>query len=147
MSKKAKQILLIALAFAAVFLLSHSQAWAVRPLCQEVQIFGTIKFVWNPGCEIFKNVFFFEADRTGCDESCTPTSEGCDPCWREGIDATPLTMCTCEDGEGGTCTGNLATDISNGLVECFAIRDSGPSLGVPISLNPPRGCVGGRCFR
>jgi hypothetical protein len=148
MIRRAKPILLFTLVFAAVALLGSAPAWAVKPACQEVQIFGTIKFVWDPGCPAGSGkVFFFDTTIEGC-SGCTPTTTDCDSCWREGVDTT-LVMCDCK---GSGCVADLQTNIGNMssldvTVKCFPIRDSGPSLGVPLFLNPPRGCIGGRCFR
>ena len=168
MLKRAKPILLFTLVFAAVALLGSAPAWAVKPACQEVQIFGEIKFVWDPGCpEGSGQVFFFDTAEPTCQNptTCTPTDVGCDGCWRLGVD-TQLFMCTCEGSDcvadsAGPGSGLYASLVLVGTntcgdennepcevdVECLPVNDTGPSLGVPIFLNPPRSCVGRRCFR
>ena len=134
-------MLLFVMIFVAMTFLVGSQGLAVKPACQEVQIFrNEIKIEWTAGCEELVNVYFKDSNYPGG--------------WRPGVEIT-LTMCTCE---GNDCVDNLDTNIAregqmcNGepcdvTVECFPVRDSGPKLGIPIFLNPPRSCVGSRCFR
>jgi hypothetical protein len=170
MLKRAKPILLFTLVFAAVALLGSSPAWAVKPQCQEVQIFGDVKFVWAEDCPAGSGqVFFFDTGYGTCPgpTTCpTPTTPGCEACWRPGL-PTQLTMCTCE---GTDCVADTPGSPGSGLyqslfrekndvcgddgeqpcdvvVECLLVNDTGPPLGVPVFLNPSRGCIGSRCFR
>jgi hypothetical protein len=187
MIRRAKPILLFTLVFAAVALLGSAPAWAVKPACQEVQIFqNTIKFVWSPDCEQFEGVFFWKGaldpplyDDT-CIDDCSPNNPvGCtgtpyNECWNEGVEIA-LLICTCEgsecvgddfceDASGKQCVPNEDPDCKCGIYVNIArdavstynvtvvcdttpIKDSGPSLGVPLFLNPPRACVGARCYQ
>jgi hypothetical protein len=108
-----------------------------------------------------------------CDTSvtdCSPTNcsacpgRNCDTCWRKGQEIR-MVMCTCE---GSQCLPDdpvAGIDIYTNIereravdddgarlypyvkVECSAITDSGPELGCPLYLNPPRTTIGARAFR
>ena len=173
MRKRAKPILLFTLMFAAVALLGYGQAWAVQPACQEVQIFqNQTMIVWNPGCQVLQGVYYwkgisgdpgYNADCTGTAsgyEGCSPTNcsacpgGNCDTCWRKGQEIR-MVMCTCA---GSDCVGDDEGGIKENIdrmreggfnvtVECSAITGSGPKLGCPLYLNPPRTTIGARAFR
>jgi len=108
-----------------------------------------------------------------CDTSlagvdCSPTNcsacpgGNCDTCWRKGQEIR-MVMCTCKgsdcvDDAAGGIYENIArqgqpipnTDpavIYDVTVECSAITGSGPKLGCPLYLNPPRTTIGARAFR
>jgi len=172
MLKRAKPILLFTLVFAAVALLGSAPAWAVKPACQEVQIFqNTTKFVWSPDCEQFEGVFFWKGNLEGdlyddsCTGDCSPNNPvGCtgtpyNECWNEGVEIA-LLICTCEGSDcldanvtpGVTIYDNIARDADPDfdvtvVCDTTPIKKAGPSLGVPLFLNPPRACVGARCYQ
>jgi hypothetical protein len=154
MLKRAKPILLFTLVFAAVAMLGTIPALADKPQCQEVQIMGPIKFVWAPGCPDGSGQVFIFDTSLNCPSSCTlptgPTDPACNSCWRLGVEVE-LLICTCE---GSGCVSDLNTNIANQsspnvtvVCDTTPVIDTGPSLGAALFFNPPRGCIGERCFR